>query len=228
MSHRVHPKIFRLKEINDWDSRGFYRKKFPQYLEEDLKIRNFLEKKLGKIGIEKIEIERFSRKTNIIISSARPGLIIGRGGEGVEMLKKELINKLKLGDKAKASSFANAQVIEEDKREIRLEIKEIKDPWSSASLAGQWIAQQIERRIHPRRALKQALSKILSSRETKGCRLEISGRLGGAEIARRILLKEGKMPRQTIRAEIDYALTEAHCTYGVIGIKVWIYKGEKF
>lgn len=214
MTHRVHPKVFRIKEITDWDSRGFYRKKLPQYLEEDFKIREFLRKKLGKIGVEKIEIERFSGKINIIISSARPGMVIGRGGGGVEELKRDLEVILKPAQK--------------DKRELKLEIKEIRDPWSSASLSAQWIAQQIERRIPPRRILKQALDKILASRGVEGGRVEVAGRLGGAEIARRQWLKKGRLPLQTLRANIDYATARAFCTYGVIGIKVWIYKGEKF
>ena len=214
MTHSVHPKVFRIKEITDWDSRGFYRKNLPEYLEEDLKIREFLRKKLGRIGVEKIEIERFSGKINIVISSARPGLIIGRGGGGVEELKRDLEIILKPAKK--------------DKRELKLEIKEIRDPWSSASLSAQWVAQQIEKRIPPRRILKQVLDKILASRGVEGSRVEVAGRLGGAEIARREWLKRGRLPLQTIRANIDYATARAFCTYGVIGIKVWIYKGEKF
>lgn len=214
MTHRVHPKVFRIKEITDWDSRGFYRKKLPEYLEEDFKIREFLRKKLGRIGVEKVEIERFPGKINIIISSARPGLIIGRGGGGVEELKSDLETILKPAKK--------------DKRELKLEIREIRDPWSSASLSAQWIAQQIERRILHRRVLKQALDKILAVKGVEGGRVEVAGRLRGAEIARREWLKRGRLPLQTIRANIDYAAAQAFCTYGVIGVKVWIYKGEKF
>jgi small subunit ribosomal protein S3 len=220
MSHRVHPKIFRIKEITDWNSRGFYRKKLPKYLEEDFKIREFLRKKLGKIGVEKIEIERFPGKINIFISSARPGLIIGRGGGGVEELKRDLDTILKPVKKDKTSPSAG--------QELKLEIREIKDPWSSASLSAQWIAQQIEKRIPHRRVLKQALDKILAAKGVEGCRVEVAGRLGGTEIARREWLKRGRLPRQTLRANIDYALARAFCTYGVIGVKVWIYKGEKF
>lgn len=214
MAHRVHPKIFRIKEITDWNSRGFYRKKLPEYLEEDLKIREFLRKKLGKIGVEKIEIERFPGKINIIISSARPGLIIGRGGGGVEELKRDLDATLPPPGR--------------EKRELKIEIREIKDPWSSASLSAQWIAQQIEKRIPHRRVLKQALDKILAVKGVEGGRVEVAGRLGGAEIARKEWLKRGRLPRQTLRANIDYAQAKAFCSYGVIGVKVWIYKGEKF
>jgi len=211
MAHRVHPKIYRVRGITDWDTRGFY-KEPSKYLEEDFRIREFLKNKLGKIGIERIEIERFPNKVNIIISSARPGLIIGRGGEGVEELKKELEDK----------------VVKIKKIPLRIEIREVRNPWTSAALSSQWMVQQIEKRVPYRRVLKQALSKIAANKEVKGVRVEISGRLNGAEIARRNWLKIGQLPRQTIRADIDYAQAEAFCTYGVIGIKVWIYKGEKF
>ena len=120
------------------------------------------------------------------------------------------------------------KVVEEDKKEIRIEIREIKDPWTSASLSAQWIAYRIEKRIHHRRVLKQALSKIMAHKEIKGAKVEIAGRLNGAEISRREWLKEGQLPLQTIRADIDYAKARAYCTYGVVGIKVWIYKGERF
>ena len=220
MTHRVHPKVFRIKEFTDWDSRGFYQKNFPANLEEDFKIREFLGKKLGKIGVEKIEIERFPEKINIVISSARPGMIIGRGGGGVEELKRELEAVLKFTTPALGAGTR--------KRELKLEIREVKNPWASASLAGQFIAQQIEKRIHHRRVLKQALDKIMAVKGVEGVRVEVAGRLNGVEIARTNWLKRGKLPRQTIRADIDYAQARAHCTYGVIGIKVWIYKGEKF
>ena len=220
MTHKVHPKVFRIKEITDWDSRGFYQKNFPANLEEDFKIREFLGKKLGKIGVAKIEIERFPEKINIVISSARPGMIIGRGGGGVEELKRELEAILKFTTPALGAGTR--------KRELKLEIREIKNPWASASLAGQFIAQQIEKRIHHRRVLKQALDKIMAVKGVEGVRVEVAGRLNGVEIARTNWLKRGKLPRQTIRADIDYAKSRAYCTYGVIGIKVWIYKGEKF
>ena len=214
MGHRVHPKAYRIRGIADWDSRGFY-KEPAKLLEEDFKVREFLKKKLSRVGIEKVEIERFSNKLSVIISSARPGLIIGRGGEGVELLKKELQQKVLDKDT-------------DEKKELRIEIREIRDPWTSAGLSAQWVAQQIEKRVAYRRVLKRALSKIISHKEIQGARIQLSGRLNGAEIARREWLGSGKLPRQTIRADIDYAKAEAHCSYGVIGVKVWIYKGEKF
>jgi len=216
MSHQVHPKIYRLKGLPNWESRWYFdRKKTPKNLEEDFRIREFLKKKIRKLGVEKIEIEKFGSKINIIIYSARPGLIIGRGGGGIEDLKNQLENKV-------------LKINQKNKREIKIEIREIKDPWSSAALAAQWVVQQIERRIPHRRILKQALEKIMASKGNKGARIEVSGRLNGVEIARREWLKKGRLPRQTIRADIDYAHDEALCTYGIIGIKVWIYKGEKF
>lgn len=208
MSHKVHPKAFRLRRLSDWSSRWLDRKKFPQYLEEDLKIRNFLEKKLKDSALQDIEIERFPDKVTVIVNAARPGLIIGRGGRGAEELKKAL-EKIVRG-------------------QVRLEIREVKNIWASASLVSQWIAQQLEKRIPHRRAMKQAIEKVMANKEVKGVRVEVAGRLGGAEIARKEWLKRGNLPRQTLRAVIDYALAEAYCSYGVIGVKVWIYKGEKF
>jgi small subunit ribosomal protein S3 len=222
MSHKVHPKIFRTKEIADWNSRGFYGKNTPKYLEEDFKIREFITQKLGKIGIEKIEIERFSTKINIVINSARPGLIIGRRGEGVEVLKRGLENKIfrkYVSDSSKKKGRA---------MELKIEIKELKNPWLSSFLSAQWIAQQIEKRTPYRRTLKQALEKIITQKEVQGARVQVAGRLDGKEIARMEWLKKGKLPRQTIRADIDYGTARAYCTYGVVGVKVWIYKGEKF
>lgn len=211
MTHKVHPKVFRLRDSQDWDSRWLSKKKTPQYLEEDFKIRSFLEKKLKDCAVQNIEIERFPGKVNVIINSARPGLIIGRGGKGAEDLKKEL-----------------EKVFTEEKEELRVEIREIRNVWASASLAGQWVAEQLEKRMPHRRIIKQALEKIMANKEVQGARIEISGRLGGNEIARREWLKKGRLPRQTLRAIIDYAQAEAFCTYGVIGVKVWIYKGERF
>jgi len=216
MTHKVHPKAYRLKDLENWDSRWLDKKNLPKYLEEDLKIRDFLEEKIGRIGVEKVEIERFSGKTTVIINSSRPGLIIGRGGEGVEDLKKGLEKMISKKNPAK------------EKKELKIEIKEIRDPWSSAALSAQWMAQQIEKRMPHRRVIKQSLEKILASKGNQGARIEISGRLGGKEISRREWVQKGRLPRQTIRADIDYAKAAAYCTYGVIGIKVFIYKGEKF
>jgi len=234
MTHKVHPKIFRIRQINDWSSRGFYSgktnisagghyiKDFAKFLKEDFEIRNFLNKKLAKVGIENIEIERFPNKVNVIISTARPGLIIGRRGEGIEELKRDLEKivfkkQLLITKKGKSRPF-----------ELRLEIKEVKNPWLSAPLIAQWIAQQIEKRFPFRRTLKQAIEKTTIHKEAQGIRVQVSGRLDGKEIARTEWLKKGRLPRQTIRADIDYGTARAYCTYGVVGVKVWLYKGEKF
>jgi small subunit ribosomal protein S3 len=215
MSHKVHPKIFRIKETADWDSRWLDRKRFADNLEEDFLMREYLNKKLAKVGVEKIEIERSPGKLNVVISSARPGLIFGRGGAGIEEIKKEISQKIL---KKVAGKIP----------ELRLEIKEVRNPWISSTLSGQFIAQQIEKRTPFRKVLKQALAKIMANREAKGVRMMVAGRLDGAEIARKEVMKKGQLPRQTIRADIDYGTATAHCTYGNIGIKVWIYKGEKF
>lgn len=199
--------------MKDWFSRGFYGKNTPRYLEEDFKIRKFLEKKLSEASIENIEIERSFSAIKIIIKTSRPALVIGRGGEAVENLKKILAKQLK---------------IKEDKREMKIEVQEVKNPWFSANICAQWIAQQIKRRVQFRRVMKMALSKIMFQKGVKGARVELAGRLNGVEIARTEWLKEGQLPRNNLRADIDYGTSSAFCTYGVIGVKVWIYKGEKF
>jgi len=209
MTHRVQPKGFRIREIKDWLSRGFYEKDLAKYLEEDFKIRRFLKDKLKSADIEKIEIERFPAKINVIIFTARPGLIIGRRGERVTILREELTKLL----------F--------EKKALNIEVQPVKNPWSSASLSAQWIAKQIEKRMSFRRVMKQALSKIMTSKEVQGARVQISGRLNGVDMARTEWLKEGKLRRQTLRSELDYGQAEAFHIKGVHGIKVWIYKGEK-
>ncbi|MGB3988365.1 MAG: 30S ribosomal protein S3 [Minisyncoccales bacterium] len=217
MSHKVHPKSYRIRTTEDWVSRGFYQKDLPKLLEEDFEIRNFLNKKLDKMGVEKIEIERFTRKINILVFSSRPGLIIGRGGEGIERLKKDLIKKIE-------KRFSKKIV----PGELNIEIKEVRNPWTSAVLSSDWIAEQLKRRVRHKRVLKQAIDKIMSNKEIIGARIELSGRLDGVEIARREWVQKGRLPRQTIRADIDYHQNIAVCSYGTIGIKVWIYKGDKF
>lgn len=217
MSHQVHPKVFRLREAGDWVSRWISKKDRPQLLEQDFRIREYLLKRLKDMAVEGIEIERFAGKTIIIINSSRPGLIIGRGGAGVEEMRNDIVKLIEKLTKKKQA-----------KGEIRLEIKEIKNPWTSAVLAGQWIAQQLEQRKPYRRVIKQGLQKIMANKEIKGARIDVAGRLGGADIARRETLREGRLPLQTIRSDIDYGLVEARTTYGTIGVKVWLYKGEKF
>ncbi|OGZ73595.1 MAG: 30S ribosomal protein S3 [Candidatus Staskawiczbacteria bacterium RIFCSPLOWO2_01_FULL_38_12b] len=223
MGHKVHPKSFRIKGVEDWNVRGFYGANMSHYLEEDFLIKDFLRTILVEASVANIEIEHSANKLNIIIESARPGLIIGRGGEGVETLKKMIVKKMH--DKVFSTNRLGQENV---KREIKIDIKEIKNPWISSMLVAQWAAQQLEKRIPFRQVLKMGLERVMQNKEAKGVRIEVSGRLNGVEIARREYLLKGRMPRQTIRADIDYAQYQAFCTYGVIGIKVWIYKGEKF
>ena len=215
MSQKTIPKSLRVKNIEDWLSRGFYKKNFPRYLKEDFEIRRFLEKKLPKGVVEKTEIERSQTSLKIIIKTSRPALVIGRGGEGVERLRKEII---KIVGKEKSPA----------KKDVKIEIITVRNPWTSASLVSQWVASQLEKRMPYRRALKMALQKVIILKEVKGVKILVSGRLNGVSISRSEWLKEGELPRQTQRAVIDYGFSQAHCTYGVIGVKVWIYKGERF
>lgn len=217
MSHKSNPKILKIFGTEDWLSRGYYGKKFPEFLKEDFKIRSFLKKKLPKGIVENIEIERGKTLLKIIIKTARPALIIGRGGEGVDKIKKELDKILRIEEKEKGSQ----------KKDIKIEIIAVKNPWLSASLTCQWMAGQIEKRVPFRKVLKMTLSKLMSIKEIKGARAEVAGRLNGIDISRTEWLQEGRLPRQRIRAIIDYGFCEALCTYGKIGIKVWIYKGDR-
>jgi len=220
MAHKVHPKSFRIKGTEDWNIRGFYGRKMPQYLEEDFLIKEFLRKKLAEASVANIQIEHSANKVNVIIETARPGLIIGRGGGGIDALKKEVENKIQRKLKNRTA--------QKTLREIKIEIREVKNPWISAALVAQMAAQQIEKRMPFRQVLKKSIERVMTNREVKGIRMEVSGRLNGIEIARREWLGQGRMPKNTIRADIDYAQDEAQCTYGKIGIKIWIYKGDKF
>jgi small subunit ribosomal protein S3 len=210
MAQKTNPKILRISKMEDWDSRGFYEKNFAKFLEEDYKIREYIFGKFGKAGIERVTIDRFPGQINITIHTARPGVIIGRKGEGVEKLVQEIKKKI-VGENIG----------------VKIDIKEVKNFWLSAPLVAQWMAEQIEKRVPYRRVLKAALARILAQKEAKGARVYVAGRLDGVEIARKEWLQKGQMPRQTLRSDIDYAEARAYCTYGVIGIKVWIYKGEK-
>lgn len=220
MAHKVHPKAFRIKDSSGWYSRGYYEKKFPKTLEEDFAIRSFLHRRLAGIGIAEVEIERFPGKINVAIPCVRPGLIIGRQGQGIEELRKKL-------EKIIYGPAGGSKKDKSTRRELRVEVREIANPWASPAYIAQSVAAQIEKRMPYLKVLKQSIEKAMTSKEVQGIRIQVSGRLNGVEIARTAWLSKGRLPRQTIRADIDYAQAEAHCTYGVIGIKVWIYKGEK-
>lgn len=207
MGQKIHPNGFRVGVIKDWESRWYCNPKdFGDTLVEDYKLREFLLKLLAPAGVPKIEIERDAKRVRINIFCAKPGMIIGRGGSEIEKLK--ALCERKLGGK-----------------EVSLNIIEIKQPDMNAQLVAESIAAQLEKRVSFRRALKQAIGRTMKL-GAKGIKTQVSGRLGGAEIARTEHYHEGTIPLQTIRADIDYGFAEAKTTYGRIGIKVWIYRGE--
>ncbi len=210
MGQKISPISLRTGIQKDWLSRWFGGRRYIPFLKDDLKVRAFLEKKLKGMSIANIQIERGNDSVNVIISTARPGLLIGRGGSGIEDLKKAVQRVLK------------------KKVAVRLEVLEIKYPELSAAVMAESIVEQIEKRIPFRRIMKMTLQKIIGNKQVKGAKIFMGGRLDGAEIARSEHLEEGNLPLQTLRADIDYAKATAHTTYGTIGIKVWIYKGEKF
>ena len=210
MGQKVHPTGFRLGIIKTWDSRWYAARSFPQLLEEDIRIRDFLKKKLYHAGVSKIEIERAAdkgKKAKINIFTARPGIIIGKKGVEVENLRRELQRKTQ--------------------KEMIINIKEIKKAEMDAQLVAENVALQLERRVSFRRAMKRAVTSALKV-GAKGIRIACAGRLGGAEMARREWYREGRVPLHTLRADIDYGFAESKTTYGVIGVKVWIFKGEVF
>jgi small subunit ribosomal protein S3 len=216
MGQKVNPVVFRIGHTEDWKSRWFNKKSYQNFLKQDIKLRDFLMHKLVKAGVDRIEIERSANLINIIIKTARPGIIIGRGGGGVEQLREA------------AKKIIKKESLQNTKTEVRLEIEEIKSPESHAAIAAQNIVEQIERRIPYRRVMKQSLEKIMQIKEVEGIKIMIKGRLDGADIARTEWLAKGKIPLQTLRAKIDYAQVTAFTTYGTVGVKVWIYKGEQF
>lgn len=216
MGQKVNPVVFRIGHSEDWKSRWYNKRLYKDFLRQDIKLRNFLMRRLAKAGIERIDIERSANSIKVIIKTARPGFIIGRGGGGVEELKTQ-IKRLLVKEMPLSA-----------KNEIRLEIEEVKSPESYASIVVQNIAEQIEKRIPYRRALKQGLEKVMQVKEVEGVKIMIKGRLDGAEIARTEWLLKGKIPLQTLRARIDYSQATAYTTYGTVGVKVWIYKGEMF
>ena len=205
MGQKVNPHGIRLGIVKDWDARWYADKDFAQNLHEDIKIRDYLKKSLQTAGVPRVETERSKNRLKLTIHTAKPGMVIGRGGSGIEQIKEGLKNLT-------------------DKR-VDINIAEIKQPDLDATLVAENIAAQLERRIAFRRAMKQAVGRTMRL-GAKGIKIAVSGRLGGAEIARRESYREGSIPLHTLRADIDYGTAEAHTTYGRIGIKVWIFKGE--
>ena len=205
MGQKVHPYGFRLGYNKNWQSRWFSKKEYASFVFEDHKIRTFVKKLLYSAGVSKIEIERFGGKIRLILSTARPGIVIGRKGAEIEKLRGDL--KKKFG------------------REFALEVNEIRRPEVESQLVAENIAQQLERRVAFRRAMKRTVT-MARKFGAEGIKVTCSGRLAGAEIARTEWYRDGRVPLQTLRADIDFAFAEAHTTYGLIGIKVWVYKGE--
>lgn len=210
MGQKVDPRSFRLKNTQTWKSKWFARKNFGNYLEQDHTLRSFLQKKMKEAGLAKIEIERSGNSLTLTVHTSRPGVVIGRGGVGVEELKKTIKQKFLAPN-----------------QDLRLNIQEVSKPYLDAEIVMRLIAEQIEKRMPTRRVMKQMVTQVERA-GGKGVKIILAGRLNGAEIARTEKLSSGKVPLHTIRADIDYAQGKAQTTYGAIGIKVWIYKGEVF
>ena len=215
MTHRVHPYSFRLGQTRDWKSRWFDMRNYRKFLKADVTLRAYLEKRLAKMYISKVEIERSPAVLRVIIYTSRPGLIIGRSGAGVNALKNE-IEKL----------FSKKELLKP--KDLQLVIEEVKNPETDAAIVAKMVAESLEKRLPFRRVLKQTITKVSSHREVSGIKVALAGRLDGAEMSRREWLMHGRIPLQTIRADIDFARVRAKLPYGDIGIKVWVYKGEVF
>jgi len=216
MTHSVHPYSHRLGIIRDWKSRWFGAgKNYREFLRADVLLREYLEKRLRGMYVADLQIERGQNNYKIIIKTSRPGMLIGRGGDGVVKLKNDIYAQMK---KIGATL----------PKELNVDIEEVKDPESQAAIVAYMIAESLEKRMPFRRVLKQTVEKVLSSKNVKGVKIVISGRLGGADMSRTEMIKRGQVPLQTFRADVDFAREKAYMYYGVIGIKVWIYRGEIF
>ena len=214
MGQKVNPHGIRVGVIKDWESKWYAEDKFADYLVEDHQIRKFLKKELFSAGISKIEISRKAEKVEVVVWTQKPGIVIGKGGAGIENTKKAL------------QKFIG-------RKEINLDVQEVKKPDADAQLVAENIAQQLENRVSFRRAMKSCMSRTMkkdnkgnSLTGAQGIKAAVSGRLGGADMARTEFYSEGTIPLQTLRADIDYGFAEADTTYGKVGVKVWIYKGE--
>lgn len=218
MTHSAHPYAQRLGIIRQWKSRwyGTDKKQYQDFLRADTTVRQFLKKRLKGMYVASVEIERSDTVMRIIIKTSRPGIVIGRQGEGAQKLKKDVVRQLhKVG-------LAELQ-------EIKIDVEEVRNPESNAQIVAEMCAEGLEKRMPFRRILKQTVEKVMANREVEGVRIAMAGRLGGAEMSRKEEIKKGRVPLQTLRADVDYARAEAYISYnGLIGIKVWIYKGEMF
>lgn len=210
MGHKVHPKIHRTPVLYPWDSRWFSTKNYAEFAEQDLAIRNYLAKKCKDALVDAMSVERGPKQVTITILAAKPGYIIGRSGAGLDEIRKYIETRiLKMQSK------------------VKLNVREVRSPALSASVVGQTVVSDIERRIPFRRVMKQTIERVMKA-GAKGVKIMMAGRLNGVEIARTEVLSDGKVPLITLRSDVDYAFTEAHTMYGKIGVKVWIYHGEVF
>jgi small subunit ribosomal protein S3 len=217
MTHTVHPYAHRLGIIRDWKSRWFAgdKKSYRENIKVDETIRRFIAKRLRGTYTSGVEIERSTSELRVILATARPGLVIGRSGENAAKLRKEL-------------SDVVHTVAPLDHRTLKFDIVEMRQPETDASVVAYMVVEGLEKRMPFRRVLKQTVEKVIAAREVEGVRIAISGRLGGAEMSRKEEAKKGRIPLQTFRANIDFALEEAHLPYGVIGVKVWIFRGNVY
>lgn len=216
MTHSVHPYSHRLGIIRDWKSRWFGKSgRYQEMLQADITIREFLTKRLRGFYVDSVEIERGADNIRILIKTSRPGMLIGRSGEGINKLKNDVIKQL------------TRKKLEVPK-EFKVDVEEVKDADSRAAIVAYMVAEGLEKRMPFRRVMKQTIEKVMASRQVEGVKISLSGRLGGADMGRKESLKEGRIPLQTLRADIDFAREKAYLSYGVIGIKVWIYRGEVF
>lgn len=216
MPHHVHPYAHRIGTLRDWRSRWFAdRGQYQEYLKGDVLLRRYLAKRLRGMHVGGVDMERSDKIWKVIVKTARPGLIIGRSGEGAVKLRNDVLSRL-------------ARWKIKTPKEFKIEVEEIRSPESNAAIVGAMVAEGLEKRMPFKRVIKQTLDKVMANRDVKGARIEISGRLGGADMSRREWVRAGNIPLQTIRADVDFAKEEAYMTYGVIGIQVWVYKGEIF
>jgi small subunit ribosomal protein S3 len=220
MTHIVHPYAHRLGIIRDWKSRWFAgdKKSYRDNIRVDETIRRFLKKRLRGTYTSSIEIERSAGDLRVILSTGRPGLVIGRSGENATKLRKELTDVIRASLKEAIPAG----------KQVKLDINEIRQPETDAAIVAYMVAEGLEKRLPFRRVLKQTVEKVIAAREVEGVRIALAGRLGGAEMSRKEELKKGRIPLQTFRADIDFANEEAYLPYGVIGIKVWIYRGNVY
>lgn len=217
MTHTVHPYAHRLGIIRDWKSRWSANSKssYRENIKVDELIRRFFAKRLRGTYTSGVEIERSASELRVILSTGRPGLVIGRSGENVAKLRAELLSMIR-------------STIPADRRTLKFDIVEVRQPETDAAVVAYMIAEGLEKRMPFRRVLKQTVEKVIAAREVDGVRIALSGRLGGAEMSRKEELKKGRIPLQTFRADIDFAHEQAYLPYGVIGIKVWIYRGDRY